>query len=82
MAVRRDQASEVRAKVIQTSDVEAPVRAGEQLGTVVVTLGGRELARFPLRAAADVDRSGVVRRALDSITLFFRGVHPAQPPSE
>jgi D-alanyl-D-alanine carboxypeptidase (penicillin-binding protein 5/6) len=82
VAVRRDQASEVRAKIIQTPDVEAPVRTGEQLGTVVVTLEGRELARFPLRAAADVDRSGVVRRALDSITLFLRGIHPARPPSE
>jgi D-alanyl-D-alanine carboxypeptidase (penicillin-binding protein 5/6) len=82
VAVRRDQASEVRAKIIQTPDVEAPVRTGEQLGTVVVTLEGRELARFPLRAAADVDRSGVVRRALDSIALFFRGIQPARPPSE
>jgi D-alanyl-D-alanine carboxypeptidase (penicillin-binding protein 5/6) len=82
VAVRRDQTSRVRAAVIQTLDVEAPVRAGEQLGAVVVTLEGQELARFPLRAAAGVDRGGVVRRALDSIVLFFRGVHPARPPSE
>jgi serine-type D-Ala-D-Ala carboxypeptidase (penicillin-binding protein 5/6) len=79
VAVRRDQASEVRATVIQALDVEAPVRAGEGLGSVVVTLEGRELARFPLLAAAGVERGGVVRRALDSIVLFFRGVHPARP---
>jgi len=81
VAVRRDQATEVRAEVIQALDVEAPVRAGEVLGTVVVTLGDRELARFPLRAAADVDRGGVFRRGLDSIVLFIRGLHPAQPGS-
>ncbi len=81
VAVRRDRASEVRARVIQALDVEAPVRAGEGLGSVVVTLEGRELARFPLRAAAGVERGGVARRALDSIVLFFRGIHPSQPAS-
>jgi len=81
VAVRKDQASEVRAEITQVLDVEAPVKAGEELGTVVVTLEGRELARFPLRAEADVDRGGVVRRALDSIALFVRGIHPARPAS-
>ena len=78
VAVRKDQAPEVRTEIVRTLDVEAPVRAGEELGAVVVTLDGRELARFPLRAASDVDRGGVVRRALDSIVLFFRGLHPAR----
>jgi D-alanyl-D-alanine carboxypeptidase (penicillin-binding protein 5/6) len=53
--------------------VEAPVRAGQVLGAVVVSLGGKELARFPLRAETDVDRGSLFRRILDSIILFFRG---------
>ncbi len=81
VAVRKDQSASLRADVIQILDVEAPVRAGEALGTVVVTLEGREIARFPLRAAAAVERGGVIRRALDSIALFLRGIRPAQPAS-
>ena len=76
VAVRRDQASSVRAEVVQEHDVEAPVREGDQIGAVVVSLGSQELARFPLRAAAGVQRGGVARRALDSVILLLRGIHP------
>lgn len=76
VAVRKDQVSSLRTEVLQTLDVEAPVRAGQVLGAVVVSLGGRELARFPLRAEADVDRGGILRRALDAIVLFLRGIRP------
>ena len=81
VAVRKDQTASVRAEVLQTFDVEAPVRAGQVLGAIVVTLGGTELARFPLRAGADVDRGGLVRRIVDSIVIFFRGIHPARLPA-
>ena len=79
VAVRRDQAAGVRAEVVQAHDVEAPVRAGEKFGAVVVTIDGQEIARFPLVAASDVDRGGVARRALDSVVMFLRGIHPAKP---
>ena len=38
--------------------VAAPVRAGERLGTLTVTLGGETLAELPLVAAEDVPRIG------------------------
>jgi len=80
VAVRKDQASSLRTEILQTFDVEAPVSAGQVLGAVVVSLGGRELARFPLRAATDVEGGGFIRRAWDSIVLFVRGIHPAKAP--
>jgi len=76
VAVRKDQSTLLRSNVLQTFDVEAPVRAGQVLGAVVVSLEGKELARFPLRAEADVDRGGFFRRVFDSIILFLRGIHP------
>jgi D-alanyl-D-alanine carboxypeptidase (penicillin-binding protein 5/6) len=78
VAVRKDQASSLRTEVLQSLDVEAPVKTGQVLGAIVVSLGGQELARFPLLAEADVDRGGLFRRALDSIVLFLRGIHPAR----
>ena len=38
--------------------VEAPVRAGERLGTLRVTLGEELLAELPVTAAEDVPRLG------------------------
>jgi D-alanyl-D-alanine carboxypeptidase (penicillin-binding protein 5/6) len=78
VAVRKDQASSLRTEVLQSLDVEAPVKTGQVLGAIVVSLGGQELARFPLLAEEDVDRGGLFRRALDSIVLFLRGIHPAR----
>jgi hypothetical protein len=56
------------------------------LGVVVVSVGGRALARFPLRAEAGVDRGGFLRGALDTIILLLRGIHAerltdAAPPA-
>ncbi len=81
VVVRKDQASAVRAEVLQAGDVEAPIRAGEVLGAVVVSVGGRELARFPLRAQGEVARGGLLRRALDSVVLFLRGIRLEKAPA-
>ncbi len=78
VAVRKDQASTVRTEVLQTRDAVAPVKAGQVMGAVVVSLGGKELARFPLRAAADVDRGSLFRRALDSVIIFLRGIRSGE----
>lgn len=74
VALRRENAGGVKAVVEQATDIEAPVRAGQALGSIVVTLEGRELARFPLVAETGVDRGGFLRRAVDSIIMFFGGV--------
>jgi len=73
VVVRKDQASEVRTRILQVLNVEAPVKAGQALGALVVSLDSVELARFPLKAQASVDRGNFVRRVLDSIALFLIG---------
>jgi D-alanyl-D-alanine carboxypeptidase (penicillin-binding protein 5/6) len=78
VAVRKDQLASVRTQIIQIPDVEAPVRAGQVLGDVVVSVDGTEIARFPLRAVKGVDRGSLFRRALDSLLLFVRGITPVK----
>jgi D-alanyl-D-alanine carboxypeptidase (penicillin-binding protein 5/6) len=80
VVVRKEEAPAVHTSLLQAVDVEAPVKAGEALGAVVVSVGDREIARFPLLAVSDVRRGGFFRRALDSIVLFFRGITPARAP--
>ncbi len=80
VVVRRDQASGVRASLQQVSDVVAPVRASQEVGRLVVEADGATIARFPLRAGIDVAPAGPLRRALDSVLLFFRGLRGRRAP--
>lgn len=52
-AVRADE--EVRVYAETDASVRAPVRAGDKLGEVCVTVDEAEIARVPLYAAADID---------------------------
>jgi D-alanyl-D-alanine carboxypeptidase (penicillin-binding protein 5/6) len=74
VTVRLPDAPRVIARVEQTADIVAPVRKGEVLGHVVVTLDGKEFARFPLEAESSVPRGNVFRRALDSMIIFVRAL--------
>jgi serine-type D-Ala-D-Ala carboxypeptidase (penicillin-binding protein 5/6) len=74
VVVPRVQAGQVRAVLEQRTEVIAPVPAGQEMGAVVVSLGGRQLTRFPLVAEHAVARGSLLRRALDSIALLFHRV--------
>ena len=78
VVVRKEQASLLRTSLLEDLDVEAPIRTGQALGAVVVSLGDHPIAKFPLRAVSDVGRGGLLRRAADSVILFFRGVSPVK----
>jgi D-alanyl-D-alanine carboxypeptidase (penicillin-binding protein 5/6) len=80
VVVGREQVPSVRTVVRETMDVEAPVKAGQVLGVVAVSVDGREIARFPLRAAVDVNEGSFFRKAVDSVILFLRGIHPEKAP--
>jgi serine-type D-Ala-D-Ala carboxypeptidase (penicillin-binding protein 5/6) len=71
VAVPKNDVQRVQAVVQQEKQVQAPVNAGKVLGHVVVTLGGAELARFPLVASTAVPTGSLVRRAVDSVILFL-----------
>ena len=48
---------EVTRQVLLNTPLTAPVKAGEQVGSVHYFLDGEEVAASPVRAAADVDRA-------------------------
>jgi len=62
----------VRAQVITQQPVVAPVRQGQRLGTLRLTLDGELLGDYPLVALDDVAVAGVFGRGWDSIRLLFR----------
>jgi D-alanyl-D-alanine carboxypeptidase (penicillin-binding protein 5/6) len=76
VALRKNETTMLHTRIEQVLDTEAPVRTSQTLGAVVVSLNGKELARFPLQPDADVARGGFFSRAIDSVVMFLRGIHP------
>lgn len=49
----------------------APVRAGQQLGVVSISLDGEAIAQRPLVALAELPQGGLWRRMSDTVKLWF-----------
>jgi D-alanyl-D-alanine carboxypeptidase/D-alanyl-D-alanine carboxypeptidase (penicillin-binding protein 5/6) len=71
LLVPRDSLNRVKAEVITQQPVVAPVRRGQRMGTLRLTLDDKVLGDYPLLALHDVGVAGVLGRGWDSIRLFF-----------
>ncbi|MGI1679128.1 MAG: D-alanyl-D-alanine carboxypeptidase [Cellvibrionaceae bacterium] len=54
--------------------LEAPVKAGQELGRVTVDLNGEKILDVPLVAKQAVEQAGFFARLIDSIKLFVLGL--------
>lgn len=54
--------------------IEAPVSAGDKLGTVTISFDGEVLAERPLVAIEPVPEGGFFKRLMDAIKLFFHNL--------
>jgi len=61
----------IKAQVTTQQPVVAPVRKGQRLGTLLLTLDGQPLGDYPLVALQDVGVAGIFGRGWDSIRLLF-----------
>lgn len=53
------------------SVIKAPIKEGQALGELIVTIGDEEVARRPVVALKKVERAGFFARIWDLILLFF-----------
>ena len=63
--------SRVKAQVLTQQPVVAPVRKGQPLGRLRLSLDGAVLGEYPLLATHDVEVAGMLGRSWDSIKLMF-----------
>ena len=63
--------SRVKAQVLTQQPVVAPIRKGQPLGRLRLSLDGAALGEYPLLATHDVEVAGVLGRWWDSIRLLF-----------
>ncbi len=67
----------LNAEIVYTGPVTAPVKQGQQLGELVITLEGLPEARLPLVAEGDVARGGFAVRMRTAAQVFWQKFAPS-----
>jgi D-alanyl-D-alanine carboxypeptidase (penicillin-binding protein 5/6) len=67
----RGQRQNLRANFVLDQTLEAPLSAGQVVGTVNLTLDGEDIASFPLVTLQEVAQGGFFKRIIDSIKQSF-----------
>jgi D-alanyl-D-alanine carboxypeptidase (penicillin-binding protein 5/6) len=65
-------ADRLKVEVASRQPLIAPVRQGDAIATLRLSLDGRPYGEYPLVALADVPVAGIVGRAWDSLKLWFK----------
>ena len=71
VSVPRGQGERVKASLTAQKPLIAPVVMGQTVGSVKVTIDGREVAAAPVLALEAVGAAGVFGRAIDTVRLWF-----------
>lgn len=71
MTVPRSRNEELTARLDIQADLEAPVRAGQRVGTLEVRLGDEVVGEHPLVALESVEEGGFIKRLFDRVKRFF-----------
>ena len=70
---------EIQAEIVYSGPFQAPVKAGQELGELVIRPDGLEEQRFPLVAETDVEFGGFMARMTTAAKLLFEQI--SQPPA-
>lgn len=69
VTIPRKDRGKLEVGLIYKDPLVAPIALGEEIGTLVVKMGGNEVVKRPLLAAAAVNEGGIVRSMVDSVRL-------------
>ncbi|GAB4346678.1 MAG: D-alanyl-D-alanine carboxypeptidase family protein [Gammaproteobacteria bacterium] len=72
VTIPRGRYKALKATMDLRTDILAPARKGQELGTVNITLSGEPLTQRPLIALQEVGEGNLLQRTLDSVRLWFR----------
>ncbi len=71
IAVPRGYADKVKSEFTPQPRLIAPIQAGQQLGSLKVTIDGKVYGEYPVLALENVDLIGIFGRTIDSVLLWF-----------
>lgn len=66
---------DLQVKVVYDSPLAAPLKAGDTVGTIEVTIPERGVEKIPLLAAKDITTAGPIERISNSVYYLFWGKH-------
>lgn len=72
VAVPSGSAAKLKAQVVRTESMVAPLTQGQQAGTLRVLMDDQPLVEVPLVVLEPVEQAGVIGRAWDAIRLWIR----------
>jgi D-alanyl-D-alanine carboxypeptidase (penicillin-binding protein 5/6) len=72
LSLPRGTRDQLKATVVSMQPLLAPVRAGQSVGTMRLTLDGKPFREIPVVALEEVPLAGVLGRGWDTLRLLFR----------
>jgi serine-type D-Ala-D-Ala carboxypeptidase (penicillin-binding protein 5/6) len=72
VTVPKGMGDKIKPSVTENPLLVAPIKKGQQIGTVKMVAEGKEVAQFPLVALQDVPEAGIVGRLWDSALLMWQ----------
>ena len=68
----RGNRDKLKASIESLQPLLAPIRVGQRIGTIKVTLDGKPYREAPVVALEDVPVAGILGRGWDTLRLLFR----------
>ncbi len=68
----RGESAGLKKEVVLNEPLIAPIKQGQAVGKMKVTLNGKPVGEYPLVALQPVEEGGFFRRLIDTIKLWFR----------
>lgn len=65
---------DVKVEAVFDTPIKAPIKKGDELGVLKVSIPGQEIVEYKLQALSDVKRKGFIGRAIDNIVYMLKGV--------
>lgn len=72
LAVPTGSSTKIKTQVARPDPLVAPIRKGQQVGTLKILVGDQVLREVPLVALQSVDQAGIFGRAWDAIRLWIK----------
>ncbi len=80
ITIPRDHKKHLKAQVRSLSPLIAPIKEGDEIGTIVIHIPGEGAKTFPLYAHESVERAGFIQRISNSLRRLILGSEQKNEP--
>ncbi|MBA3814016.1 MAG: D-alanyl-D-alanine carboxypeptidase [Alphaproteobacteria bacterium] len=71
----RTQRKDLKVKIIYDAPIAAPLKAGDEVGTIEITFPEKGVEKIPLLVAKDIEQDGFFQRISNSVHYLLYGKH-------